>query len=550
MKTPALALAIIALASACDAGNVKECPGMSQCTCDADGGACNPSRDGGVCPLLSCDVGTCVLSTDVGTSCPPLDAGSFPWQPVDAGSAPRVDRFFTFGASGSDQVSAVAGGPSGETLLAGQFSQTVSFDPDSPGQTHTAPACAEGSLQSCGLFVSQWSAAGRLQWTTAYRGSAVGGLAVGSDGRVFVSVSRPSASGASEYGIVELGADGALASERFFGPGVWLGALATAGDDLLVAGNLRGTCDLDPGPGVDERTATTAAFVSRLGPLGEYRGSSIWGGPLVPPALASDESGATYVAGAFEGTIDLDPDGEGADVHSSGSTSTMHLPAAFLLKLGTAGQYLWGRSFATGTSMVLIAAVRSRAGRVWVAGMAGGRADYAPGDAIDRLPEEAEAPYVTSASFLSSFDDAGARRWTRTFGYPYAQFGASSAAASIAVDAEGGSLVAGVFSGLAVFRPTPETVLHATSKAQGGQEAFLIRFGPEGQYRWSRTAGADTSTSVAGALLHQDGRIVVSGAMMGALHWFDPSSWFGEGVQPAQATITGHQPDGFILRMR
>jgi hypothetical protein len=87
---------------------------------------------------------------------------------------------------------------------------------------------------------------------------------------------------------------------------------------ILVVGDFGGTVDFDPGTGADEHTAAgegMSMFLSRFGPDGNFLMAKTWGSQGgshrdFADRVATDPSGAAYVAGAFAGVLDtagLDP---------------------------------------------------------------------------------------------------------------------------------------------------------------------------------------------------------------------------------------------------
>jgi len=125
--------------------------------------------------------------------------------------------------------------------------------------------------------------------------------------------------------------------------------------DLFVSGTFRLTMDFDPGPGVEEHTATGGenggldAYVSAFNTDGEFQWVRTWGSDDNGEVdsgdnargLDIDSNGDVYVTGGFHGTVDFDP-GPGVDE----KTSTDEFGDFYLLKWDRTGDYQWVRTWA------------------------------------------------------------------------------------------------------------------------------------------------------------------------------------------------------------
>lgn len=188
---------------------------------------------------------------------------------LDAGGA--YSWGFALGSIYEDQVENARFGPAGSVYLAGDFQDSVDFDP-SPGGTEVLDA---GLVY--GTFLSRMDAAGNLLWARAVQQSTVG------EGPVLM-------------------VDGAGAA--------------------YLAATFWGTADLNP---VDSAAfmATSAgnadAFVLKLESNGAYgwAGSIAGAGNENPHAISLDPNGAVWIGGNFDALTDFNP----------GSGYQAHLPA-------------------------------------------------------------------------------------------------------------------------------------------------------------------------------------------------------------------------------
>ena len=145
--------------------------------------------------------------------------------------------------------------------------------------------------------------------------------------------------------------------------------------NVYLAGNLNGTADVDPGPGVWNLNGTGAlvAKYSNRGALCWARSFLLNGLPL-GLSLAADNS--ILITGYYSGTVDFDPGAGVQNLTSVGSTD------AFVLKLDDFGDFLWARSMG-GTSDDRGTTIATAGdGSVYTTGQFYGTADFDPGPGV------------------------------------------------------------------------------------------------------------------------------------------------------------------------
>ncbi len=92
------------------------------------------------------------------------------------------------------------------------------------------------------------------------------------------------------------------------------------GESMHLAGSFEGSCDFDPGDGIDykESLGHPDIFVLRMDTPGNYAWGTHWG--MLPYdmiwEMANDADGNSYLTGWFEDEVDFDP-GESVDSHIS-----------------------------------------------------------------------------------------------------------------------------------------------------------------------------------------------------------------------------------------
>lgn len=167
----------------------------------------------------------------------------------------------------------------------------------------------------------------------------------------------------------------------------------TADGSVISAGSFYDTVDLDPGPAVLEHEANgqPAVFVSKLGAAGTLTWARVLEGVNEVGQIATDAAGAVYVAGWFNGPVDLDP-GPGEDIHES-------YGSGFLLKLDASGNFVWSKLVEGDSDELWFGVSVAPDGSIWGVGRHYGVATLAGA----MLPD-------TQGIFIAGFEPSGALR--------------------------------------------------------------------------------------------------------------------------------------------
>lgn len=340
---------------------------------------------------------------------------------VDLTPAGELDFAVAFGApaSGGATGQKIAFDAAGNRYVAGLFSNTVDFDPG-PGEYLLTAKDSPNSYADG--FVAKYSPTGAILWARNFGShfeEDISGLAVDVNGNVYVSgmyagtadfdpgpgeVLRTSDPTSANQFLLKLDANGLFGSVfDLIGQSVLDYAdLATDGaGNIYFAGHYRGEVDFDPGPGEAIRSTGSVipdAFVVKFTPAGALAWVQTFGGLSAEyvHGLDVDDAGNVYVVGrSEEGGTDLDP-GPGEDLHLRSG--------GFVVKLNTAGEYVYGRYFESQTwsDYVFVRDVAvNNAGDVYAVGYFWGTVDFAPGSGGDFLRTG------TSNAFAVHLDNAG-----------------------------------------------------------------------------------------------------------------------------------------------
>ena len=275
---------------------------------------------------------------------------------------------------------AVAVDASGNQYLTGYFDGTVDFDPD------TSSTFKMTAHLYTDIFICKLNADGNFVWAKQFAGQTGGGVA---------------------YAIT---VDG--------------------NSNVYSTGNIGGTVDFDPGPGIFSLTTSNAVqteiYISKLDALGNF----VWAKALGPgqgSAIAVDDK---------------------ANVYTCGWQPLPHKPV--LNKFDSSANLVWAKELGGlyGTALAL-----DHIGNVYTAGQCkSGTNDYDPGPGIFNLSGDA---------FISKLDTDGNFIWAGVFTSTY-QININA----IAVNAGGNVSTTGFFNGIADFDPST-SIFNLTSPAIG-----------------------------------------------------------------------------------
>jgi gliding motility-associated-like protein len=213
----------------------------------------------------------------------------------------------------------------------------------------------------------------------------------------------------------------------------------------------------------------TDIFVSKVNPSGFTEWSVSFGGNQSDRGLgiSVDKTGKILVCGFYTGTIDF---GNGTSITSNGGQD------AFVLKLDEDGQVLWAKGGgSSGNSDRANAVAADSLGNVLITGQFSGDANF---DSFNLNASDG-----TIDAFILKYDADGNELWAKQGTGESLERGMG-----IATDSEGGIYTTGQFSGDISFdNAYDNNVLNAV---------FLIKYSPEGNEQWFRTAGG-TEESIA-----------------------------------------------------
>lgn len=350
------------------------------------------------------------------------------------------------------------------------------------------------------MFVARIDTNGKAVFAKAFAGASdtwTHAVAVDPSGNVYVT---GDVTGAIDFGAGSLapigGTDVYLAkfdptgallwAKRFGGSGGDSGwALAADALGVVVAGKFTGTMDLGGGPLVDAGAGDV--FVARFDAAGGHVFSKRFGDAKAQEAraVAIDATGALWIGGDFEGTLDF----------GVASFSTLDATDGWAAKLSSAGAPLAARSFGVNNNYDYVYALSALPG--------GGAVVGGSFSASLTVGASSWTSKGGDDAFLVAYDSSMTPAWTKVWGATGAQ-----AVTGIATDGKTGLFVTGYFADSVDFGG-------GALVSAGNEDVFAARFSTSGAHAWSARWGDGARQTSAGIATDSGGRSYVGGTFWG-----------------------------------
>lgn len=289
--------------------------------------------------------------------------------------------------------------------------------------------------------------------------------------------------------------------------------------NVYTIGDFYGTADLDPGPGVSNMTAPTSytrAFIQKLDSSGNFVFAKMIGDDnTYVGSIGIDDSMNVYCSGSFTGTEDLDPGPGIYNATSVGSGSN-----GFLLKLDTAGNFIWVKTMEGGIGKMTVDSL----GNCYACGYSYSMEDFDPGPGIG-------LPIGTGTEYVVKYNNNGNLVWARAFGNT-----SDGDIPDLAIDAAGNVYLSGKCDGPGDYDPGPGVF----SMSPNNDDLYFLKLNASGNFVW----GLHLDVPVGNFLLCRDiscdavGNLYLTGSYSGNFD-FDPTS----GV----TTVTSPTYDSYFL---
>jgi hypothetical protein len=246
-------------------------------------------------------------------------------------------------------------------------------------------------------------------------------------------------------------------------------------NDLLVAGNIEGTADLDPGASDLQmgKDGFQSLFLSKLNSHGDLRWSrTIQSKHLIAPhSVKTDAAGNCYVLGNFVGVVDFDPSEKVRQLSADGRT-----PGIFVLKFDREGSLSWAHSY-TGQAINSDQSMCvTKDGNIIIGG------GFVNGEQlVSDNGMRLAAPLTNEDVFILHLNTDGNVMWTKHFTGAF-----YNGRMSLAFDVEGNVLMSANYSG--TIDVDPSTSVHLLQSATQ-VNCFLLKLSKAGDFKWAVSLG-------------------------------------------------------------
>jgi hypothetical protein len=425
-----------------------------------------------------------------------------------------------FGGNSERGGNAITADAAGNTYTTGFFRGVADFDPG-PGITNLT-ADDDGDI-----FVCKLDPDGNLVWAVSMGGVEQDqglGITIDASANVYVTglyrmtvdfdpgpgiANLTTVNEFADIFVLKLDPDGNLVWAKSMGgpsPEVGRNIAVDASGNVYTDGDITGTGDYDPGPGVFELVynGPFTNYISKLDSNGDFVWAKLIGGNLVGQnhVLGIDASANVYSTGDFHGTHDFDPGSGTANLTSVGAADI------YLLKLNSDGDFVWAKSMGGPSNDAGRNITTDSLGNTYIGGWFNDTVDLDPGAGV--------AEFTSAGSFdhfVVKFNSAGNLVWATTYGGP--DFERTS---GIAVDPSNNVFITGSFLGTTDLHPGPE-VNNFTSA--GDEDLFVLKLDSVGNFEWAISSGGPDDDRGAGIATDSMGNAYTTGHYVGPID-FDP----------------------------
>jgi hypothetical protein len=304
----------------------------------------------------------------------------------------------------------------GNVYAAGYFGTTVDFDPGPSVYTMT-PASINHRI-----FVIKLSSAGNFVWARN-----LGGNPRAIDSKCHLAIDQSS--------------------------------------NLYVSDSFTGTADFDPGAASFNLTSNGSSdvFVTKLDASGNFLWAKNIGGPGVEDcsAIETDAQNNLYMAGQFEGMVDMDPGTASTSLSSLGNSD------AFILKLDASGNFAWAKKIGDIGKDYPVSMDIDAAGNICTTGYFENIVDFNPAFAIANLDAS------TGKYFILKLDQSGNYMWAVNI---------AGEISAVAVSPAGQVFAAGSFAGTVDFDPGTGSANLTYAGSSYYHDAFMLMLTSSGSF--------------------------------------------------------------------
>jgi hypothetical protein len=270
--------------------------------------------------------------------------------------------------------------------------------------------------------------------------------------------------------------------------------LDTAGN-VFVVGYFAQTITFDSAVTFTASTWDTLdIYIAKYSAAGNLLWAKQLGGPGADYgySMVTDEAGNLYMTGFYHNGADLDP-----DTLVSNILNTQQNGAMFILKLSPGGNLVWVKSTAGTNGYSVGRDVTIDGAYLYATGTFNGVIDFDPGAGVSNLTGQ------NYATFVEKMDTAGNFKWVRQI-----QSTGNTVGYNIKVDHLGNIISTGEFNGTIDLNPGAGV---ASFSSFGGDDFYIQKLSPSGNYLWGKTVGGTGSDWCSGIDIDETNNLYLTG---------------------------------------
>lgn len=270
-------------------------------------------------------------------------------------------------------------------------------------------------------------------------------------------------------------------------------------DQLIVIGDLRGTIDFDPGPGVATLTSNFTnygdIFFLVLDLNGNFVSVSkieiVSSGQLLTRGLYQDSNGDLILAFLFSGTVDFDPGPTSFTLSSSQS-------ALAISKISSTGTHIWSKKVVDDTDTKEITQITlDFQDNIILSGFFYGTIDFDPGPAVNELVSTGQ-----SDGFVTKYTPDANLIFARSFTNNFELMNVSA----LTTDKFGNIYCGGFFQGTGDFDPGP-AIYNMSADNFNLRDGFMVKLSNQGNFIWAKKFGNNDDDDVTNLIADDSGDI-------------------------------------------
>lgn len=322
----------------------------------------------------------------------------------------------------------------------------------------------------------------------------------------------------------------------------YINDMALSGSSLVVLGNIEGSADFANAIAGTTTVTSNGNLDILLAKFDEGGLTNTWAyniggsGTDFTGGLAIDFSGNIYISGAFIGTVDFDPSGNGTV--SSVLTAPGSQSDIFIAKYNPDGELIWAHNFG-GSGAVGDGGfgIKVDGSHVYVTGVFNGNVDFDPGPGTATIASN----QFTRSTFIAKYDLNGNYVWAKSV------IGGESSS-EIAINDLGDIAITGYYQvNNADFDPgVGETLLPYESSLP---DAYVAVFNNDGELKWAKSIGGPNSSLEIPEVVSfgEDGSVFVTGSGGGQIDFNQQGSTsYILTSQSTDAFIANYDADGTL----